>query len=190
MEKKYILISMEDERTKHLSEVLGNKTCKKIIDLLAEEKEASEKDIADKLKVPINTIEYNLKKLVQAELIEKSKTFFWSKKGKKIDMYHLSNKSIIISPSPSKVSSKIKSILPVALLSGLGAVLIKTFFYSPQIIQQKTDAGLASEFATQTPQNVIPNGNILLLNSPAWVWFLVGTLFTLVIFTIINWRKL
>ncbi|MFA4953369.1 MAG: helix-turn-helix domain-containing protein [Candidatus Pacearchaeota archaeon] len=188
-EKKYILISMEDERSKKLADILGNKTCKKIIDLLAEEKEASEKDIADKLNVPLNTIEYNLKKLIQAELIEKTKNFFWSKKGKKIPTYKLSNKSIIISPK-SRISSKLKSILPVALLSGLGAVLIKSFFYSQQIVREKAVAGLASEFSTQALQNTIFDGNILLLQSPAWVWFLAGTLFTLVIFTIINWRKL
>ena len=193
MEKKYILISMENERAKHLSEVLGNKTCKKIIDLLAEEKEASEKDIADKLNAPINTIEYNLKKLIQAELIEKSKSFFWSKKGKKIDMYKLSNKSIIISPGSSRISSKIKSILPVALLSGAGAVLVRAFFYSQQKIQE-TESILASksaEAAVSSTQILVDNGNIFFSQlSPAWVWFLAGTLFTLVIFAIINWRKL
>ena len=191
MEKKYILISMEDERIKHLSEVLGNKTCKKIIDLLAEEKEASEKDIADKLNAPINTIEYNLKKLVQAELIEKSKNFFWSKKGKKIDMYHLSNKSIIISPK-SKVSSKIKSILPVALLSGLGVIFVKSFFYLQQTlhVQENANPSLATKSAEAATQ-IFSDGNIYFnQSSPIWIWFLAGTLFTLVIFTILNWRKL
>ena len=47
MEKKYLLVSMEDEKAKHLAGVLGNKTCKKIIDLLSETKELSEKDLSD-----------------------------------------------------------------------------------------------------------------------------------------------
>ena len=71
-EKKYVLVSMDDERIKKISEALGNKTCKKIIDFLADEKEASETDISEALKLPLNTVEYNLKKLVQAELVPKS----------------------------------------------------------------------------------------------------------------------
>ena len=33
-ENKYIIISMDDPKTKHLADVLGNKTSKKIIDYL------------------------------------------------------------------------------------------------------------------------------------------------------------
>ena len=31
-ERKFLLVSLEDERAKHLADVLGNKTCNKIID--------------------------------------------------------------------------------------------------------------------------------------------------------------
>lgn len=195
MEKKYVLISMEDERVKHLSEVLGNKTCKKIIDFLADNKEASEKDLADVLNLPMNTVEYNLKKLIKAELIEKSRNFFWSKKGKRIEMYKLSNKSIIISPSSSRVSSKLKSILPVALIGGIGALAVKVFFYSQQTLDSASQAiTKASETAVSlaNPAPILSESVSSLLNqsSPSWVWFLAGTLFNLVLFTILNWRKL
>ena len=63
MDDKFILMGLNDKRSKKIAEVLGNKTCKKIIDYLAETKQASEKDIADALNIPINTTEYNLKKL-------------------------------------------------------------------------------------------------------------------------------
>ena len=100
---------MNDEKSKTLAGVLGNKTCKKIIDFLITKNEASEKDIANALNIPINTAEYNLKKLVDSGLIQRAKNFFWSKKGKKIPLYRLSNKSIIISPKSSNIGSKIKS---------------------------------------------------------------------------------
>ncbi len=188
MEKKYILISMEDSGAKKLSKVLGNAACKKIIDLLAE-KELSEKDIADALKTPINTVEYNLNKLMQAELIEKAKNFFWSKKGKKIDIYRLSNKSIIISPRSSRISSKIKSILPVALLSGIGTILIKSIFESQQKAQTLLRA--PDSAITEISQIIAGKNDYLIIQSPAnWVWFLVGALFVLLIFAILNWRKL
>jgi predicted transcriptional regulator len=96
MSEKYILLSMEDEKLKKVSEILSNKTCKKILDFMADEKSVSETDISKKLEIPLNTVEYNLKKLVGVQLVEKTSEFFWSKKGKKITIYQISNKSIII----------------------------------------------------------------------------------------------
>lgn len=186
-EKKYLLLSLDDERAKKLSEVLGSQTCKKIIDFLAET-DASEKNISDGLKIPLNTVEYNLKKLLKAELVEKTKDFFWSQKGKKIPVYKLSNKSIIISPK-SKISSKIKSILPVAIISGAFALLVRhvgnltknitlrdDVVYSTQTAAFET-AKAAEEFLVSPP-------------SPAWVWFLGGALLAILIFTLLNWRKI
>ena len=65
----FLLISLDDEKSKSIAEVLSSKICKEIINLLAQN-ELSEKDISERLNSPINTIEYNLKKLLKAELIE------------------------------------------------------------------------------------------------------------------------
>lgn len=184
MEKKYILISLEDEKAKKLADVLGNKTCKKIIDLLVE-KEASEKDIADFLKMPINTVEYNLKKLLAAGLIEKSKSYFWSQKGKKIDMYKVSNKSIIISPK-NKITSEIKSILPVALVSGIAAVGLKYYFTLKDTVVMGS-----SDFSVAKAAEGLPAISSILLacSNNLWLWFLAGSLFALVVFMILNYTK-
>ncbi|MFH1310779.1 MAG: beta-propeller domain-containing protein [Nanoarchaeota archaeon] len=123
-EDKFILIGLDDDRSKKIAEVLGNKTCKKIIDHLVETKEASEKDISDKLNIPINTIEYNLKKLLDSGLIEKTKNFFWSKKGKKIDIYKLANKHIVISPKSKPDLSVLKTILPIIVVVAFVFALI------------------------------------------------------------------
>ncbi|MFA5857413.1 MAG: beta-propeller domain-containing protein, partial [Candidatus Pacearchaeota archaeon] len=117
---KFILIGMDDSRSKDIAEILGNKTCKKILDYLADIKEASEKDISDALEIPINTVEYNLNKLIKSGLAEKTKNFFWSRKGRKIDMYKLAKKHIVISPKSTKVDmQKLKSVVPVILISAL-----------------------------------------------------------------------
>src|SRR3989344_8185966 len=99
---KYILVSLEDEKAKKIAEILSNKTAKKILDFLADKNEASETDIAQELGIPLNTAEYNIKKLLEADLIGKAKNFFWSVRGKKIDMYKLARKHIVISSAGSK----------------------------------------------------------------------------------------
>jgi len=114
---KFILMGLDDEKSGHIAEVLKNKTCKKILNFLAERREASEKDISDGLKIPINTAEYNLKKLIKSGFVDKTKNFFWSVKGKKIPMYKLARKHIIISPSKKPNLNYIKSILPAIVMA-------------------------------------------------------------------------
>ena len=186
MEEKYLLLSLEDDRTIELSKILGNKTCKKIIGFLADRNESSEKDIADGLKLPINTIEYNLKKLIKVEIIEKTNNFFWSKKGKKIPMYRVSNKSIIISPR-KKISSKLKTILPVALISGVVASVIgvlteitssenisfATKVLRDQSLPQLTET-FGKEIAVDSVGAIHNNASEIFVSQPfpVWGWFL------------------
>jgi len=118
MTEKYISVNMDDEKITQIAEILSNKTCKKILDYLAE-KEASEGDISRDLKIAISTIEYNLDKLIDAGLVKENKNFFWSVKGKKIKTYGLANKKIIISTKRS-FSGMIASIFAGGFI--LGAV--------------------------------------------------------------------
>jgi DNA-binding transcriptional ArsR family regulator len=197
MTNKNITLSFDlgDPRSKKLAEVLGSEICKKIIKFLSEKIEASEKDIADALNSPLNTIEYNLKKLIESGIVEKSKNFFWSKKGRKIINYKLSNKSILIKPSFKKIPSKIKSITPVVIISGILALILRQI----TIAKQKTlstfseaETIIASfDTAERTAQIMTENGNFFFTQpSPAWIWFLGGMLVAIFIFSILNWRKL
>jgi len=130
-EDKFILMGLNDERAGNIAEVLKNPTCKKILDFLGEVKEASEKDISSGLGIPINTAEYNLEKLVKSGLVEKAKNFFWSTKGKKILMYKLARKHIIISPSKQPSVHALKAILPVIII--VMAALAIILFVFPQL---------------------------------------------------------
>ena len=190
------MFSMEDEKIESLAKVLSNKTCKKILEFLAETKEASEQDIAKSLGMPLNTVEYNLKTLLEVKLIEKTKNFFWSQKGKKIPTYKVSNKSIIISPKHD--FSKLKMFLPTALISIIGALILRQIVSSKEavntIAQKSTDmmaaapsaaGSSASEsisIASQQSIKLIPAGDV-------WAWFLFGTLFAVILFIVLNWRR-
>jgi len=191
-ENKFMLVSMEDETSKSVAEVLGSKTCKKIINYLSD-KEASQKDLSDALEIPMNTLDYNIKKLLDSGFIQKKKNFFWSKKGKKIVMYELSNKSIIISPKKS-TSEKIKSILPAIIITTVGTFAVGVFekinFVSRNLEtspQSISDAGFGVEIVSkiaETPTMITPQ------TFPLWGWFLLGSIISILLIAIINWRKL
>jgi DNA-binding transcriptional ArsR family regulator len=223
---------MDDERIKNLAGVLGNKTCENIIDYLEKNDEASASDISEALKLPLNTVDYNIKKLVESGVVEKKKKFFWSVKGKKIVTYGLSNKSIVISPKGSSVASKMKSIVPGILGVGIATALVG-FFAKPKTVESSNlftqKAGILEAGGEAAPQvamdsmktgvdavsgaseamqtagdaavgaidvardTTINNINIFTEaapHTPFWVWFMIGALAALFIFSIINWRKL
>jgi predicted transcriptional regulator len=187
---KFMLISMEDETSKAVAEVLVSKTCKKIINYLAEIKEASQKDLSDALKIPMNTLDYNVKKLLESGFIQKKKNFFWSKKGKKIVMYELSNKSIVISPKKS-TAEKIKSIIPAFILTAAGTFAVAVFekitsaraVIGMENYDSSMESAILSEVA-KAPTMITPQA------FPIWGWFLAGSLLAIFIISIINWRKL
>lgn len=184
--EKYLMISLEDERAKYISEVLKNNTCKKILDLLSE-KELTESEIAKTLKLPLNTTDYNIKKLLKADLIETTKNYFWSIKGKKIPVYKVSNKFIIISP---KSKNYFKPMVLSILISCALTFLIWFFSSSFQrmtieetMLKATPEMAEAKSFAFQS----------FLLSLPSWAWFLAGSLIALVIYAIIliiSWKRL
>lgn len=191
----YILVSLDDEKSKIVAEVLASQTCKKIISYLSENKEASQKDLSVALKIPMNTVEYNIKKLVSSGFIQKRKNFFWSKKGKKIVMYELSKKSVIISHKKT-VSNKLKSIVPAFILTG--ALTFAIYAYekikgvSTNVLRVSKDTMYAASenIVSGTTASATPTDLITATPNPLWLWFLVGGLLSIFIISIVNWRKL
>lgn len=193
MTEKYLLFSLNDAKAKKLGEAISSSTCKKIVNLLAE-KEASENDLAKELKLPINTIEYNLKKLLDAGVIEKSKNYFWSKKGKKIDMYKVANKLIVIAPKKSSnFYSKLKGIVPVVLIAAVLTIIVelcsKTSKFATTHFSQLSEAtkGAASPEAVDA-FNVTSGAGSAAPN--IWIWFAIGCVTVIIVFLIFNWKKL
>jgi DNA-binding Lrp family transcriptional regulator len=212
-EENFMLVSLEDSKSKAIAEVISSKTCKKIINYLAGNKEASQKDLSDNLNIPLNTLDYNIKKLLDSGFVQKRKNFFWSKKGKKIIMYELSNKSIVFSPKKSS-GEKIKSILPAFILTLAGTFAIWVFEkikysaqnavshgrdavayaedYSEELLEKVAGTTASSGASESVPQftNAVQNTILNPHPTPLWAWFLVGALLAILIISIVNWRKL
>jgi DNA-binding transcriptional ArsR family regulator len=117
MTEKYLELNLNDEKSVKIAGIIGNKTAKKILGLLAEE-ELSQGDIAKRLGIGLSNVDYNMKNLVEAGLVEKSRDFFWSVKGKKIPTYRVANRKIIISTKNSFKSLVLSSIFGGIILGG------------------------------------------------------------------------
>ena len=188
-----ILIDLNDPRTESIADVISNKTAKKILEVLAE-KELSQSEIASKLSIPANTVEYNIKKLESSGLIEKTKGFLWSVKGKRINKYKISNKRIIISPK-----SIIKGIIPSLLITGLFALFLR-FISSPARSYSEYSAGQAgsvasAEIAAKTTDIAVSQPPVSpidfsqLVSGNIWAWFLLGALTSIFIFLVWNYIR-
>jgi len=191
-EDNFMLVSLNDEKSKAIAEVLASATCKKIINYLADHKEVSQKDLSEKIHSPMNTIDYNMKKLLHAGFIQKRKNFFWSKKGKKIIMYELSNKSVVISHKKT-ISDKIKSIVPAFILTAAGTFAVWTYDKISSIQRgtdmfvQKSAESYVSAIAPAA--SGITSSNAI-ASQPLALWFLLGAVLAIFIISIVNWRKL
>ncbi len=130
MNEKYLNIELNDPRSEKIAEVLTNKTAKKILELISD-REMSATEISGELKLPLNTIGYNLDNLVKSGLVEKVSGFLWSSKGKKIEKYKLSNRKIII--SPRNIS---KGIIPAIVGSVVLAGIINYFGNSSSLLNK------------------------------------------------------
>ena len=184
MTERSLMIDLNDPRTEKIADAISNKTAKKILGLLAE-KELSESELAKELGMALNTIEYNIRKLEEAGLIEKLKGFLWSVKGKRIHRYRISNKRIIISPR-----RMIKGIIPSVLISGAIALGIKIWAdsrisrgieYTRGFAMEKS-AGASSALATDAGIN-----DSIMIVAHVWLWFFAGALAGLLIYLIWNY---
>ena len=189
MTKSSIMIDLDDPRTEKIADVISNKTAKKIISILSE-KELSEAEISDKLGIPANTVEYNIKKLDGAGLIEKTGGYFWSVKGKRIHRYKVSNKKIIISPK-----SLSRGIIPAIIGSIIIAIIIK-IFVGVEIVGTYGNDNTAmlkearGAIAAVQPPTQVSDLTYSAANSPnSWAWFLLGSLIALLIVVFWNYRE-
>ena len=199
--KNFLLLSLEDDKIKKISNVISNDSCRRILDYLST-KEATESELAGKLQIPISTVHYNLLQLMQTGLISANE-FHYSKKGKEMSHYRLANKYIIIAPKKTYgIKEKLRSILPAALIASAAAAMIQ--LVSNRFLRETLDvaknsmdaeSGIAKQAMTAAPaalsdasQNAAAKTAYLAPQNIA-LWFLAGALFALVIYFAINTFK-
>ena len=169
----FLLVSLKESESKKLAQVISNDTSRKILNYLAS-KSSTESELAKKLDIPISTVHYNLRQLVKAGLVD-SKEYHYSEKGKEVNHYSLSKKYIIIAPSTAGIKTKLKNILPMAVIIAAGAALIhfmSSIFaggFGAFKAAEESVPMLAEEVALTAAAETAPSAGL-----PVSLWFLLG----------------
>lgn len=180
MSRSYVMIDLNDPRTAKIAEVMSNTTCKHILALLAEQ-ELSESELAQRLTAPLNTINYNMKKLVSAGLVDPVRSLL-SSKGRTVRVYRVSHKKIVISPK-----SLGRGLIPALLVSLVAALGIRAWSLS-QVPMVEEARSLAATQAGEVA--FVSSGAASLITSPVvWVWFLWGALVAIATLAFWDWFK-
>ena len=205
--EKFLLVSLKESKAKKLAQVISNETCRKILDYLAE-KEATETELGKKLNIPISTVHYNLKCLMDGGLVSVEE-FHYSEKGKEVNHYKLANKYIIIAPkSTYGIKEKLKSVLPVALLTAATAGIIQIFqkqtatFGAAKSAAREAvmeaapvlDAAPLMQKAAEEAAPVVAEaasgaGAIPPTTPNTALWFLIGAISAIIIYMIIDYIR-
>ena len=198
-EETFLLVSLEEEKAKKLAQVISNDSCRKILDYLAKKK-ATETELSQQLNVPLSTVHYNIRHLVDNKLVE-AEEFHYSEKGREVLHYSLSNKYVIIAPKgvSEKFRDKLKSILPV--IGIIGAISIALQFISSLFavgvskaaetarapLMEKAALGVSEAAIAQ--QAVDHEFTPYLAAQPIGLWFALGAVLCLSIYLLFEYLR-
>ncbi len=195
MNNNFLLISLEEKGAKKIAEAINNETSRKILDQLAK-KECTESELSKDLNIPISTIHYNLKQLMEARLVIVDE-FHYSSKGKEVNHYKLANKYIIIAPkqSDNRFMEALQKIIPLGIITAVigGALTITKLFsgakasntmMAKSVVVDEAAPRLMSagaEYAT-APTMPIAEYSRPFLQSEMITWFFIGALSITIIY--------
>jgi DNA-binding transcriptional ArsR family regulator len=190
--EKVMMLSLDDDSS-DLTSIINSKTAKRIISYLAEKEEATESDVAKDLALPISTVHYNLKKLLEAGVVI-SENYHYSDKGKVVEHYKIAERLILIVPSKKKkFSDFIKNLVPVFISFGVIALglLIYNFFFSQMshgVLQSMSrDTAYNAEALMMETMEAAPVAEEVAVSSGIsfWQYMLIGALLEVVVITVI-----
>lgn len=181
-EESFLLLSLNEAKAKKVAQVVTNESCRKILEYLSKVKDSTESDISKKLNIPISTVHYNLKQLLDVKLVDADE-YHYSDKGKEVNHYSLANKYIIIAPKEKDTAfDKLKNLLP-AVIAVIGvSFLMWIFRYFSTGFAFSIKAGYESADMITAPLRAAETAPVLSSQGIGFeLWFLLGGIFTLLV---------
>jgi len=125
-DEKLLILPLNDKNSKKISQIISNDTARNILEALAS-KPLSASEIAEKLRIPLSTVQYNLEKLNDAGLVKVERTKY-SEKMKRVKIYAPQRKFVVIVPEKTdrkNVIATLKRYLTVIFFAVAGSGIIE-----------------------------------------------------------------
>ncbi len=199
--KNFLLVSLEESKARQLAQIITNDVCRRILDYITGKKDTTESEISKELGIPLSTVHYNLKQLLQSGIV-KAEEFHYSSKGREVDHYSLANKYIIIAPKATateSLASKLRKILPVIGVTAVTALALQALnvlrpvskTYAPEFVGDKAMMPLAQSAAEAANQSAIMVEKAAQTQTSQQVvlWFIAGAAVAIAAFILFDYVR-
>ena len=125
-DEKLLILPLNDKNSKKISQIISNDTARNILEAIASQP-LSASEIAEKLSIPLTTVQYNLERLNDAGLAKVERTKY-SKKMKNMKIYAPQRKFVVIVPEKTdrkNVIAALKRYLTVIFFAVVGSGMIE-----------------------------------------------------------------
>ncbi len=201
-DEKLLILPLNEKNSKEIAQIISNDTARNILEAIASEP-LSESQIAEKLRIPLSTVQYNLGKLNDAGLVKVARTKY-SEKMKEVKIYVPQRKFVVIVPEKTnrkEVIAALKRYLTVIFFAVAGSGIIE--FLTMKIkgpIEEVTRSVIPEEggrplgpVSAPTPMpEVVPSpipkglGFEFDIFAHPGLWFLFGCLFVILVVFLIE----
>jgi DNA-binding transcriptional ArsR family regulator len=125
-DEKLLILPLNDKNSKKITQIISNDTARNILEAIASDP-LSASLIAEKLRIPLSTVQYNLEKLNDAGLVKVERTKY-SEKMKHVKIYAPQRKFVVIVPEKTNrkdVIATLKRYLTVIFFAVAGSGIIE-----------------------------------------------------------------
>jgi len=198
--EKLLILPLNDTNSKKISQVISSDTARSILEALASAPHSAS-EIAQKLGIPLTTVQYNLENLCDAGLVRVARTKY-SRKMKPVKLYEPQRKIVVIAPvltTRKAVIAALKRyvmVIAFALVgSGMIELLAKRMGRLAELAATRSvpegEGGapppLYAPLQTPAPEKVAEGiGGFDFFAHPG-LWFLFGCLFVILVVFLIEY---
>jgi predicted transcriptional regulator len=202
-EEKLLILPLNDASSKKISQIIASDTARAILEVLASAPRSTS-EIAEKLGIPLTTVQYNLEKLCDASLVKVERTRY-SRKMKPMKLYAPQRKFVVIAPvktDKKDVIAALKRYLTVIAVATVGSVAVELLasrmgrrledFAIRSVPEAGGGGGASTPLYAPLPAPVADKGLGAGLGFDFFahpgLWFFLGCLFVIALVVLIEYR--
>jgi len=198
-DEKLLILPLNDKNSKKISQVISSDTARNILEVLASTPRSAS-EIAEKLGIPLTTVQYNLEKLYDAGLVKVERTKY-SRKMKPVKIYAPQRKFIVIAPGKADkkdVIAALKRYLTAIVFAVFGSAAIEFLTMKLKtpaleeatrgIANQEAPAPMYAPTPIPAPEKALDTGFGFDIFAHPGLWFLFGALFVILVVFIIEYH--